>query len=62
MTKLNTNEGCVWLTEDLNIFQDVGIGQCEGSDVFGLSQVTVQTVREVHHMVLGGVNLSEGSG
>lgn len=45
---------------DLDIFQDVAVGQCEAGDVFGLSQVAVQTVAEVHHVVLGGVNLSEG--
>ncbi len=60
-TKLNTKERCSWLTEDLNIFQDVGVGQCERSNVFGLSQVAVQTVGEVHHVVLGGVDLSESS-
>lgn len=50
------------LIENLNIFQDVGIGQCEGSDVFGLPQVPVQTVGEVHHVVLSGVDLSERRG
>lgn len=58
MTKLNINNS--WQTEDLNVFQDVGAGQGEATDVFGLSQVAVQAVGEVHHVVLGGVDLSEG--
>lgn len=49
------------LTADLDIFQDVAVGQCETGDVFGLSQVAVQTVTEVHHVVLSGVDLSESS-
>lgn len=60
LTKLNRKERYSWLTADLDVFQDVGTGQCEGADVFGLSQVAVQTVGEVHHVVLGGVDLSEG--
>lgn len=52
----------VWLTADLDVFQDVGVGQGEDRDVFGLSQVAVQPVGEVHHVVLGGVDLSEGCG
>lgn len=44
---------------DLDVFDDVGVCQREAADVFGLSQVTVQTVCEVHHVVLGGVDLSE---
>lgn len=60
LTKLNTKEIYSWLTEDLNVFQDVGAGQGEATDVFGLSQVAVQAVGEVHHVVLGGVDLSEG--
>lgn len=37
-SKLNRKER---LTADLDIFQDVGIGQCEGGDVFRLSQVSI---------------------
>lgn len=59
LTKLNTKEIYSLLT-DLNVFQDVGAGQGEATDVFGLSQVAVQAVGEVHHVVLGGVDLSEG--
>lgn len=49
-----------WLTADLDIFEDVAVGKCEVGDVFRLSQVAVQTVAEVHHVVLSGVDLSEG--
>lgn len=49
----------MWLTADLYIFQNVSVGQCEASDVFGLSQITVQAVGEVHHVILSGVNLPE---
>ena len=60
LTKLITKEIYSWLTEDLNVFQDAGAGQGEATDVFGLSQVAVQAVGEVHHVVLGGVDLPEG--
>lgn len=48
------------LTGDLDILQDVAVGQCEAGDVFGLPQVAVQAVAEVHHVVLCGVDLPEG--
>lgn len=44
---------------DLDVLQDVAVGQAETTDVFGLSQVPVQPLAEVHHVVLSGVDLSE---
>lgn len=49
------------MTGDLDVLQDVAVGQREAGDVFGLPQVTVQAVAEVHHVVLRGVDLPEGS-
>lgn len=57
MRSIKSTTVCV---TDLYVLQDVGVGQCEGSDVFGLPQVPVQTLAEVHHVVLCGVDLSEG--
>lgn len=47
---------------DLDIFEYVAVGQREAGNVFGLSQVAVQPVTEVHHVILGGVNLPQGGG
>lgn len=48
--------------EDLDVFEDVAVGQREAANVFGLSQVAVQPLAEVHHVILSGVNLSQGGG
>lgn len=48
--------------EDLDVFQDVTVDQRKANDVFGLPQVAVQAVTEVHQVVLGGVDLPESSG
>lgn len=54
-----THVGCVQV-KHLDIFQYVAVGQRESGNVFGLPQVAVQAVTEVHHVVFGGVNLSQG--
>ena len=41
---------------------DGAAGQGEGGDVLGLTEVPVQPVDEVHHVVLGGVDLPQGGG
>lgn len=51
----------VCVTADLDIFQDVGAGQSEASNIFGLPQVAIQAIIKVHHVVLCGIDLSEGS-
>ena len=38
---------------------DGAAGQGEGGDVLGLTEVAVQPVDEVHHVVLGGVDLPQ---
>lgn len=49
------------MKEDLDVFQDVAVDQHKANNVFGLPQVAVQAVTEVHQVVLGGVDLSESS-
>lgn len=49
------------MTEDLDIFQDVTVDQRKANDVFGLPQVAVKAITEVHQVVLGGVDLPESS-
>lgn len=47
--------------EDLDIFEDVTVDQRKANDVFGLPQVALQAITEVHKVVFGGVDLSESS-
>lgn len=57
-----TKPECLVTFQHLDVLEDVGVGQGEGRDVFGLPQVSVQPVGEVHHVVLGGVDLPQGGG